>query len=146
MEGAQWKTGCDGMWEGKPENILEDVWSEFWNMNRGLWDWQRRSNKINIKNQNMWVLTVCQVPTKWFVNNSTLTTSTSMQGRYYHYYPHLMHKEMEIQEVSGEQNTQMIHVKSQMINIFGLTGNRVSVTITQFCHGNMKTIMEHTLK
>lgn len=53
-----------------------------------------------------------------------------------------MDKEMEIQEVSGEQNTQMIPVKSQMINIFGLRGNRASVTITQFCHGNMKAFME----
>lgn len=64
-------------------------------MNRGLSDRQRRSNKIIIKNQNMWALTRCQVPTKWFVNNCTLTTSTSMQGRYYHYYPHFMDKEME---------------------------------------------------
>lgn len=85
---------------------------------------------------------MCQVPTKWFVNNSTLTTSTSMQGRYYHYYPHFTDKEMEIQEVSGEQNTQMIPVKSQIIDIFGLRGNRASVTITQFCHGNMKACMK----
>lgn len=40
---------------------------------------------------------------------------------------------MGIQKVNGEQNTQMIPVKSQMISIFGLKGNRASVTTTQFC-------------
>ena len=62
-------SSCDGgstvedwgggrMGEGKSENILEDVWSESWNMNRGLWGRQRGGIRL-ITRANRWECLLC---------------------------------------------------------------------------------------